>query len=131
MKSFSFGGALLACAMLTACGGQAGSNPQKIADDMTRSVYADDTAALAAHFDDKTKVTVTRSDVGALSDKMHQLGDLQSLVQHAAKPDEGRYTYDATFSHGSMLIELRVDPSGSVGAYRVIPQAPPAAKTAG
>jgi len=130
LKSLTLAGALLAFATLAACG-QGSSNPQKTADDMTHAVYANDMPAFTSHFDEATKATVTRSDLGALSDKMHQLGDLQTIAQHEAKPDEGRYTYDVTFSRGSMLVELRIDPTGKVGAYRVVPQAAPAPKTTG
>ncbi len=120
--------AFAALVFVAACAGQSGSNPQKIADDMTHQVYADDVDGFASHFDDTTKPTVKRADVGALSDKMHQLGDLQTIAQHDANPDQGRYRYDVTFSHGSMLVEVRVDPTGKVGAYRVIPQTGPASK---
>jgi hypothetical protein len=130
LKALALAGTLLAGTALAGCSG-AGSNPQKTADDMTHAVYANDMAAFTSHFDEKTKATVTRSDLGALSDKMHQLGDLQNIAQHEAKPDEGRYTYDVNFSHGSMLVELRVDPTGNVGAYRVVPQSAPATKAPG
>jgi hypothetical protein len=115
--------ALLALGSLAGCAGK--SDPQKVAEDMTRAVYADDLNGFAGHFDASTQPTVTRADLGVLSDRMHQLGDLQTVAQHDADPDKGRYTYDATFSHGSLLIELRMDPTGKVGAYRVIPEAAP------
>jgi len=94
---------------------------------MTHAVYANDLAGFTSYLDDSTKAQVTRGDFGALSDRMHQLGDIQSIAQHDAEPDMGRYTYDVTFSHGSMLVELRVDPTGKIGAYRVVP--PPAGQS--
>jgi hypothetical protein len=115
--------ALLALGSFAGCAGK--SDPQKIALDMTRAVYADDLAGFSAYFDASTQPTVTRADLGVLSDRMHALGDLQTVAQHDADPDKGRYTYDANFSRGSMLIELRVDPTGKVGAYRVIPESAP------
>jgi hypothetical protein len=120
--------ALLVAGLLAGCG--ASSNPQKTADSMTHALYANDLAGFQSYFDDSTKATVTRGDMGALSDRMHQLGDIQSIAQHDANPDAGRYTYDVTFSRGSMLVELRMDPTGKVGAYRVIPApAPPTTAT--
>jgi len=115
--------ALLVVAVLAGC--SAGRNPQKVADDMTHALYANDLDRFSGYFDDATKATVTRGDMGALSDRMHQLGTIQSIAPHDADPDAGRYTYDVTFSRGSMLVELRVDPTGKVGAYRAIPPAAP------
>ena len=113
--------ALSLCVALAGCG--ASANPQKTADSMTRALYANDLGGFTSYLDDSTKAQVTRGDFGALSDRMHQLGDIQSIAQHDAEPDTGRYTYDVTFSHGSMLVELRVDPTGKIGAYRVVPPA--------
>ncbi len=106
--------------VLAGCGAQ--GSPQKTADAMTHAVYANDYDKFTSYLDDATKSTVTRADVGALSDKMRALGDIQTIAQHDADPDKGRYTYDVTFSHGSLLVELRVDPTGKVGAYRVVPK---------
>jgi hypothetical protein len=112
-------GALLVAALLVGC--SSSRNPQKVADDMTHALYANDLDRFSGYFDDATKATVTRSDMGALSDRMHKLGDLQSIAPHDADPDAGRYTYDVTLSRGTMLVELRIDPTGKVGAYRVVP----------
>jgi hypothetical protein len=100
-----------------------------MADRVTRAIYNDDVAGAVADFDAATKAQMTRAQIGALSDKMHALGDLKSVAPRAgADPDKGRYDYDAMFSRGSMLVELRVDPSGRIGAYRIVPQeVPPAA----
>ncbi len=93
-----------------------------LADRITRAVYADDLDATTTDFDDQTKRTITRRQVGALSDRMHALGDYRSLTQRTAQPDSGKYSYDAHFAHGTMLVELRIDPTGKVGAYRVTPE---------
>ena len=89
-------------------------------------MYANDYDATVADFDDSTKKGVTRSSLGDLSDKMHALGDYQSLGPRSADPDSGKYAYDAHFTGGAMLGELRVDPSGKVGAYRVSSENAPA-----
>ena len=56
---------------------------------------------------------------------MHALGDFQSLAPLNSAPDSGRYTYTANFEKGRMVVQLRLDPDGKVGAYRVVPGAAP------
>lgn len=112
--------ALLTLVVLAACAPK--SDPQKVADAMTHALYANDVAAFTSYLDDSTGATVTRGTFGALSDRMNRLGALATIAQHDADPDKGRYTYDVTFAKGSMLVEVRFDPSGKVGAYRVIPK---------
>ena len=70
---------------------------------------------------------MTRGQLGEISDRMHSLGDLKSFTQRSADPDKGRYDYDVSFTNGAMLVQLRVDPDGRVGAYRVVPEPPPVA----
>lgn len=111
--------ALLACAV-TGCASQS-ATPDGLADKITRAVYANDYDATVASFDDETKREVTRTDVGALSDRMHALGTIKSITLRSGNADSGRYEYDASFTGGSLLVELRIDPSGHVGAYRVVP----------
>ncbi len=110
---------------MSACASHS-NDPRQLADRITRAVYANDFDTTVADFDDATRKSVTRSGVGDLSDKMHALGNYESLGQRRAEPDTGKYAYDAHFSNGTMLVELRVDPSGKVGAYRVSPENPPA-----
>ncbi|MGP6159207.1 MAG: hypothetical protein ACLPYS_17150 [Vulcanimicrobiaceae bacterium] len=114
-------GALLAGALwLAAC--SSGSDPGALAEKITRAVYANDLDSTVASFDDQTKKVVTRSQLGVISDRMHALGDIKSFAQRSAEPDKGRYDYDVSFSNGIMLVQLRVDPDGKVGAYRVVPE---------
>ena len=112
-------------ATLSACASQPAPNgPAQTADKLTRAIYANDVAATADNFEDAVKGTVTRGDVGFLSDKMHALGEYESLAALSSAPDSGRYTYAANFANGRMVVELRLDPSGKVGAYRVVPGEP-------
>jgi hypothetical protein len=117
--------ALLFASILAGCGGSA-SSPSAIADSMTKSIYADDLDGTIANFDDDTKKTVNRADLGQISDRMHELGDYKSLSSRESDPDKGRYEFDATFSRGQLVVQLRLDPSGKVGAYRIVPQTAPA-----
>ena len=129
----ALGSALLSCA-LVGCGSSNANSPDALADKITRAVYANDYDTTVASFDDETKREVTRTDVGALSDRMHALGTLKSLTQRSANTDSGRYEYDAAFTNGALVVQLRVDPSGRVGAYRVVPvdsSAPPTPQARG
>ncbi len=117
--SSALSGALLSFA-LTSCGTNA-ETPAQLADRITRAVYANDLDTTLASFDDATKRAVTRTDLGALSDRMHALGTISAIKERSGNADTGRYEYDVTFTGGSLLVQMRVDPSGRVGAYRVIP----------
>ncbi len=116
------------------CGSHGRSIPDDLAATITHAVYANDYDATVATFDDATKREVTRTDVGALSDRMHALGAFKSLTLRRGDADSGRYEYDAAFTTGSLVVQMRVDPSGRVGAYRVVPvdtSAPPTPQVRG
>jgi hypothetical protein len=108
-----------ACAFaLSGCGHAA---PKDLAAQTTQAVYNVDLAGTQANFDDDLKKQVTREQVGALSDKMHALGDYKGLKPTASDPDKGRYDFEADFDHGVMVVEMRLDPTGKIGAYRIAP----------
>lgn len=112
----------IACAVaLSAC--NSGRSPTKLAEDTTRALYADERDAATANFDEALKAQVTRAQVGALSDLMHQLGAYQGLKPTASDADTGRYEFQANFEKGILLVEMRLDPSGKIGAYRIVPAA--------
>jgi hypothetical protein len=118
---------LALCALLAA--GCASSfrhtdTPAALTDSITRAVYANDYEGTTAPFDPQTKAEVTRTEIGRLSDRMHALGSYQGLTQTKADADRGLYEFDLRFASGHMTAKLRVDPSGKVGAYRVVPNSP-------
>jgi len=110
-------GALALVIALSACG-HSGA-PQNLADQTTKAVYNVDLNGTQAHFDDDLKKQVTRAEIGALSDKMHALGGYNGLKPTASDPDKGRYDFEADFDHGVMMVEMRLDPTGKIGAYRI------------
>ncbi|HEY0798661.1 MAG TPA: hypothetical protein VGD50_05895 [Candidatus Baltobacteraceae bacterium] len=120
----AFAGALLLLAVVPGCAGNS-SDPNGLADKITRAVYANDYDATTADFDDDTKKAVTRAEVGALSDKLHALGDIQQITPRTSDADKGRYDFTVALDHGSALVQLRLDPDGKIGAYRVVLPAPP------
>ena len=97
-------------------------DPLVLADSTTRAVYDADYAKTTEHFDDALKGQVTRATIGQLSDQMHQLGTYQGLKPTTTDADKGRYDYEASFDKGTMLVQLRIDPTGKIGAYRVAPE---------
>jgi hypothetical protein len=99
-------------------------DPSALAEKITRAVYANDFDGSTADFDDTLKGEVTRAEVGAISDKLHDLGDIKQFSQRSANADTGRYDYDVTLDRGSVVVQLRLDPSGKVGAYRVVTAVP-------
>lgn len=119
-------GLLCAAVLVSGCAGAShgASDATKLAENITRAVYADNLDAVTAPFDNDLQKQVTRSDLGLLSDKMHQLGEIKSITQRSADPDKGRYDYDVTFERGAMIAQMRLDPNGKVGAYRIEPAAP-------
>lgn len=104
---------------LSACGH--GAAPQTLADQTTKAVYNVDLDGTQKNFDDSLKKQVTREQIGTLSDKMHALGTYKGLKPTASDPDKGRYDFEADFDNGVMVVEMRLDPNGKIGAYRVAP----------
>ncbi len=116
---------LIACLLtagLVACGQHSGSSPQDVATSVTQAVYNNDQAGTTQHFDDALKAQVTRTQVAMISDKMHELGDFQGLTETKSDADTRQYWYDAKFSKGDMVVELKLHADGTVAAYRVIPK---------
>ena len=98
-----------------------GTDPKAMADATTRGVYDADYDRTTQNFDSALKLTVTRQSIGQISDKMHALGTLHDLKPTTSDADKGRYDYEATFDKGAMLVQIRLDPNGKIGAYRVSP----------
>ena len=94
----------------------------------THAVYSNDYDGAVSHFDDAIRGSVTRTQLGDLSDRMHALGDYTAIAPRNADPASRKYEYDATFAHGTMLVELRLDADGKVAAYRIAAEPAPSAK---
>ncbi len=73
-------------------------------------------------FDAALQSHVSRAEVGALSDKMHALGDYKGLSLVSSDLPKSEYTYRADFDHGTMSVVVRLDPDGNLAAYRIFPQ---------
>jgi outer membrane murein-binding lipoprotein Lpp len=108
--------ALVATVALAGCA----SHEQKIADAATRAVYQNDVDALTANFTPDLRQQVTRAQLGALSDLMHQEGDYRSLTETGTEPD-GAYDFRADFTKTSLIVKMKLDGQGRIAGYRVIP----------
>ncbi|HYK54077.1 MAG TPA: hypothetical protein VEV38_11155 [Candidatus Eremiobacteraceae bacterium] len=106
------------CAVLALAG--CGSSESRTADDVTRAVYNDDIDSATKNFTPDLAKTVTRQELGQLSDLMHQHGDYKGLKQTGTEPD-GAYDFEADFSNGTLIVKMKLDSSGKVSGYRVIP----------
>jgi hypothetical protein len=115
--------AAVSLATLVACSSHAAGGAQAEADKVTQAVYNNDATAVTQDFSDDLKAQVTRSDVGALSDKMHKLGDYKGLTYLSYDAPKDEFTYRADFSNGNMDVVIRFDAAGKVTAYRVFPPA--------
>jgi hypothetical protein len=107
---------------LTACGQSHSGDPQAVANNIAQALYNNDFNGVTANFDDALKAQATRTQVAMISDKMHTLGDFQGVTATKSDDDTRRYWFDAKFSKGDMMVELRLHANGQVAAYRLIPK---------
>jgi hypothetical protein len=68
---------LFVAVLLAAC---SGPDPTSTASEMTRAVYVDDVGGVVSHVDESLVTQISRASVGVLSDKMHALGQYDSLT---------------------------------------------------
>jgi hypothetical protein len=115
---------IVACALAAVLAGcaQHGSDPQSVANNVAQALYNNDYNGAVSNFDDTLKTQATRTQVAMVSDKMHALGDYQGLTLTKSDEDTRRYWFDAKFSKGDMIVELRLHANGQVAAYRLIPK---------
>jgi hypothetical protein len=104
---------------LAACGGT-GGGVQASADRTTKAAYDDNVEGVTQNFDEALKTQVTRSEVGIMSDQMHQLGDYHGLTFVNSDPNKNEYTYRADFTRGHANVVVRLDADGRFAAYRFL-----------
>jgi hypothetical protein len=88
-----------------------------------RFIYAGDVHDTQQLFNDDVRRTITPESVNRLSSLMHAFGDYLGVTQIAATNDR-RYDLEAQFTHGSMLVQMRLDPTGKMAALHIIPNVP-------
>jgi delta 1-pyrroline-5-carboxylate dehydrogenase len=113
---------------LAACGGNAQAQARTQADAVTRAIYADDVHGVTSRLESSIAGTITRAQVGTLSDKMHALGAYQGLqpgnyrglTLPPAPKSSGEHVYQAIFARGVMFVAVKLAPDGRLLAYRVM-----------
>jgi len=106
----------IAAVVLSGCA----AGEQKTAEDTTRAVYDNNIDAVTQSFTPELAKQVSRAQLGQLSDLMHSKGDYKGLTETGTEPD-GEYDFRADFSNGSLIVKMKLDPSGKISGYRVIP----------
>lgn len=110
-----------ACTVLLAACASAAASTQSAAAGVTQAIYDDDRSSVLARVDASIAKSITRASVGAISDKMHALGQYKGLDQLASDQAKREYQYRANFTKGSMNVIVRVGPDGKLAAYRIYP----------
>ena len=108
-------GALGACANSSASPGTA----QTTADNVTKAVYDDSIDGVMSNLDENEKQSVSRGEIGTMSDQMHKLGDYKGLTFLNADASKSEFTYRADFSGGTANVVVRLDSDGKLSAYHV------------
>ena len=90
-----------------------------MADGTTKAIYNDDYAAVTAKFDASLKSQVTRTQVGALSDRLHHLGNYQGLTLTDDDVAKNEYSYNAAFTGGTAKVIERLDGNGNLAAFQI------------
>jgi hypothetical protein len=113
---------ILTVASASACGEKQPTS-EITADKAIRFIYAGDVRNTQELFGADVRRTITPDSVKQLSSLMNAFGDYLGVTQIAAMSDR-RYDLEAKFAHGSMLVQLRLDPAGKVEALHIIPNVP-------
>ena len=112
--------ALVPCAVAIVVLAGCASSEVKTADATTRAVYDNNIDAVTQNFTPDLSKQVSRAQLGQLSDLMHSHGDYKGLTETGTEPD-GAFDFRADFSNGSLIVKMKLDPSGKISGYRVIP----------
>ena len=112
--------ALFACAVAVVALAGCASSESKLAESTTRAVYENNIDSVTRNFTPDLAKQVSRAQLGQLSDLMHARGDYKGLTETGTEPD-GAIDYRADFTNGSLIVKMKIDPSGKISGYRVIP----------
>lgn len=112
-----------ALAVAVACGcARHDPTPLELADFTTRAVYDADVPRATKYFDARLRSTVTPQSVADVSRLMHRYGSYQGVAQQIEISKNARYDFEALFSEGSMLVQMRLGEGGkTITAFRLLP----------
>jgi hypothetical protein len=116
-----FVGAFILVAAAFGCGGRT-PTPMELAEFTTRAVYDADVPRTTTYFDAPLRSTVTPQSVADVSKLMHRYGSYQGVAQEIEISKNERYDFEALFSEGSMLVQMRLGEAGkTITAFRLLP----------
>jgi hypothetical protein len=113
--------ALSLFALLSACAQTTRS--EDLADQVIRSLDADNTQRAASFFNRDVRSTMTPASVHELARVMHAFGRYRYVTETTAL-DSDRYDLEAQFDVGSMLVQMRLDSDGKIAGLHIIPNIP-------
>ena len=107
---------------MSGCAAHRTPSPRELADFTTRAVYDADVPRTATYFDSGLRSAVTPQSVAAVSKIMHRYGSYQGVAQAIEISKNARYDFEAQFSEGSMLVQMRLGEAGkTITAFRLVP----------
>ena len=110
---------LAVAAGVSACAPDA-PKAQQVADNVIRSIAAGDRNGAVNAFDGTVRPSVTPSSFANASRLVRTFGSYHYTTEVAALPGE-RYDLEANFDRGSMLVQLKLAPSGRILALHMTP----------
>jgi hypothetical protein len=115
-------GALVLALVTGGCAAHPPPSPRELAEFTTRAVYDADVPRTATYFDAHLRSTVTPQSVAAVSKMMHRYGAYQGVAQAIEISKDTRYDFEAQFSEGSMLVQMKLGETGkTITAFRFVP----------
>ncbi|MDB5041015.1 MAG: hypothetical protein JWN27_1741 [Candidatus Eremiobacteraeota bacterium] len=116
-------GTLGVAVAVAACGcARHDPTPLELADFTTRAVYDADVPRATTYFDARLRSSVTPRSVTDVSKLMHRYGSYQGVAQQIEISKNARYDFEALFSQGSMLVQMRLGEGGkTITAFRLVP----------
>src|ERR1700687_89949 len=95
--------AIVSCAVAVVVLAGCGAKETRLADSTTHSVFDNDYNGVTSNFTPDLAKTVSRAQLGQLSDLMHAKGDYKGLTETGTEPD-GAYDFRADFTSGSLVV---------------------------
>ena len=108
---------ILAAAAFAGCAAAPQGQAERLADSMTRAIVNDNPKTVAR---DLTGVgSISRAEVGLLSDKFNALGKYEGLKLLAFNAAKNEFAFQANFTKGNARVVVRLNKKDRLSAYRV------------
>ena len=104
--------------LVVGCAGTPQGRAKNLANAVTNAIIQDNPGVVSHDLRDASK-SVSRAEVGVLSDEMNALGNYQGLTLLAFDAQKNEFDFRATFAKGSKRVVVRLDTKNNLSAYRV------------